>query len=109
MEATDNSQWFIELVEDLGHAIWIEDAAQIRARYVRKQKTPLLPSSEKIADVGNVPSVPGLIRLSPDCLWNHPWEQLFLQITIVCLLSTGSLGVSESSTDATIDYRQQFL
>jgi len=39
METTGNSQWFIELVEDLGHAIWIGDAAQIRASYVRKQKT----------------------------------------------------------------------
>jgi len=39
MEATGNSQWLIELVEDLGHAIWIGDAAQIRASYVRKQKT----------------------------------------------------------------------
>ena len=39
MEATGNSQWFVEMVEDLGHAIWIGDAAQIRASYVRKQKT----------------------------------------------------------------------
>jgi transposase len=39
MEATGNSQWFIELVEDLGHVIWIGDAAQIRASYVRRQKT----------------------------------------------------------------------
>jgi transposase len=39
MEATGDSQWFIELVEDLGHAIWVGDAAQIRASYVRKQKT----------------------------------------------------------------------
>ena len=39
MEATGNSQWFIELVEELGHEIWIGDAAQIRASYVRKQKT----------------------------------------------------------------------
>ena len=39
MEATGNSQWFLELVEDLGHAIWVGDAAQIRASYVRKQKT----------------------------------------------------------------------
>src|SRR5271167_4893385 len=39
MEATGNSQWFIEMVEDLGHTIWIGDAAQIRASYVRKQKT----------------------------------------------------------------------
>jgi transposase len=39
MEATGNSQWFIEMVEDLGHTILIGDAAQIRASYVRKQKT----------------------------------------------------------------------
>jgi transposase len=39
MEATGNSQWFVEWVEDLGHQIWIGDAAQIRASYVRKQKT----------------------------------------------------------------------
>ena len=39
MEATGNSQWFMELIEDLGHEIWIGDAAQIRASYVRKQKT----------------------------------------------------------------------
>jgi transposase len=39
MEATGNSQWFIEFIEDLGHEIWIGDAAQIRASYVRKQKT----------------------------------------------------------------------
>ena len=34
MEATGNSQWFVELVEDLGHEVWIGDAAQIRARGV---------------------------------------------------------------------------
>jgi hypothetical protein len=39
MEATGNSKWFVELVEDMGHEIWIGDAAQIRASYVRKQKT----------------------------------------------------------------------
>jgi transposase len=39
MEATGNSQWFVELVQDQGHEIWIGDAAQIRASYVRKQKT----------------------------------------------------------------------
>ena len=39
MEATGNSQWFIEWVQELGHEIWIGDAAQIRASYVRKQKT----------------------------------------------------------------------
>jgi transposase len=39
IEATGNSQWFIELVEDLGHEIWVGGAAQIRASFVRKQKT----------------------------------------------------------------------
>ena len=39
MEATGNSQWFIEMVQEMGHEIWIGDAAAIRASYVRKQKT----------------------------------------------------------------------
>lgn len=39
IEACGNSQWFIELVEGLGHVVWVGDAAQIRASYVRKQKT----------------------------------------------------------------------
>jgi transposase len=39
LESCGNSQWFVELVEKLGHEVWIGDAAQIRASYVRKQKT----------------------------------------------------------------------
>jgi transposase len=39
MEATGNSRWFEQLVESLGHELWIGDAAEIRASYVRKQKT----------------------------------------------------------------------
>ena len=39
VESCGNSQWFLELVEQLGHEVWIGDAAQIRASYVRKQKT----------------------------------------------------------------------
>ena len=39
MEACGNSQWFIELAEQLGHLVWVGDAAQIRASYVRRQKT----------------------------------------------------------------------
>lgn len=39
IEACGNSQWLIELLEQLGHEVWIGDAAQIRASYVRKQKT----------------------------------------------------------------------
>ena len=39
VEATGNCQWFLDLVAELGHEVWIGDAAQIRASYVRKQKT----------------------------------------------------------------------
>ncbi len=38
-EACGNSQWFIELLQQMGHEVWVGDAAQIRASYVRKQKT----------------------------------------------------------------------
>jgi len=39
VEATGNSQWFVEMVRGYGHEIAVGDAAQIRASYVRKQKT----------------------------------------------------------------------
>lgn len=39
VEACGNSQWFVDLMQRLGHEVWIGDAAEIRASYVRKQKT----------------------------------------------------------------------
>jgi transposase len=39
IEATGNSQWFLELVQRLGHEIRVGDAAKIRASYVRRQST----------------------------------------------------------------------
>lgn len=39
VEACGNSQWFLDLLAQLGHEVWVGDAAQIRASYVRKQKT----------------------------------------------------------------------
>ena len=39
VEACGNSQWFLDLLRSLGHEVWIGDAAEIRASYVRKQKT----------------------------------------------------------------------
>jgi transposase len=38
LESTGNCQWFVELVEKLGHEVWIGDAARIRASEVRQQK-----------------------------------------------------------------------
>ena len=39
LEATGNSHWLVDRLAELGHEVWIGDAAQIRASYVRKQKT----------------------------------------------------------------------
>jgi transposase len=39
LESTGNSHWFVDLLTALGHEVWVGDAAQIRARQVRKQKT----------------------------------------------------------------------
>src|SRR5689334_11779579 len=39
VEATGYTRWFERMLAELGHELWIGDAAQIRASYVRKQKT----------------------------------------------------------------------
>ena len=38
-EACGNTHWFEDMLDRLGHEVWIGDAAEIRASYVRKQKT----------------------------------------------------------------------
>lgn len=39
LESTGNSHWFVDLLAGLGHEVWVGDAARIRAKQVRKQKT----------------------------------------------------------------------
>src|SRR5216683_2206781 len=39
IEASGQSQWFERLLAELGHELWIGDAAKIRAGCERKQKT----------------------------------------------------------------------
>src|SRR5437868_4592981 len=39
MEATGNCHWLVDLLAELGHELWVGDAGQIRASYVRQQKT----------------------------------------------------------------------
>jgi len=39
IEATGYSQWFERMLQQMGHEVWIGDAAAIRASVVRKQKT----------------------------------------------------------------------
>ena len=39
IEATGHTQWFEGMLAELGHELWVGNAAQIRAQVVRKQKT----------------------------------------------------------------------
>jgi transposase len=39
VEASGQSQWFERLLEEMGHQVWMGDAAKIRQRAERKQKT----------------------------------------------------------------------
>jgi transposase len=39
IEATGHTRWFERMLGELGHELWIGDAARIRASMVRKQKT----------------------------------------------------------------------
>src|SRR5882724_10019889 len=39
IEATGPIHWFVRLLAELGHELWIGDSAKIRASEVRKQKT----------------------------------------------------------------------
>jgi transposase len=39
MEASGHARWFERLLAELGHELWLGDAAKIRAAAVRKQKT----------------------------------------------------------------------
>src|SRR5579863_1710373 len=39
IEAVGNSQWFEQMLAEMGHELWIGDAAQIRRLEVRRQKT----------------------------------------------------------------------
>ena len=66
LEATGNTQWFVQLLERLGHEVWIGDAAEIRASYVRKQKTDRRDAAHilKLLMEGRFPR-----------LWTPSWEQ----------------------------------
>src|SRR6266481_9870296 len=39
LESTGNSHWFVDMLTEMGHEVWVGDAAKIRAKQVRKQKT----------------------------------------------------------------------
>ena len=39
MESTGNCHWFVDLLAEMGHEVWIGDAARISAKQVRQQRT----------------------------------------------------------------------
>jgi len=39
MEAVGNSQWFEQMLAEMGHELWIGDVVEIRRLVVRQQKT----------------------------------------------------------------------
>src|ERR1035438_8267310 len=39
LEATGNSQWFIDLLNQLGHEVWVGDGAEVRASCVREHRS----------------------------------------------------------------------
>src|ERR1700754_3999412 len=52
MEACGHYPWFERLLGELGFELWLGDAAQIRAKVVRKQKTDRLGGPAPLAVVG---------------------------------------------------------
>ena len=79
IEATGHTRWFERMLAELGHELWIGDAAQIRASVVRKQKTDArdaahlleLLLSERFPRIWR-PSITGLAAQHPV----QPYRQL---------------------------------
>src|SRR5213080_2554944 len=64
IEATGYTQWFERLVAELGHELWVGDAAEIRARAVRRQKTDTR-DAEHLLDLLSTQRFPRLWVPSP--------------------------------------------
>jgi hypothetical protein len=105
MEATGNSQWFIELGQELGHELWVSDAAQMRASYVRQQKTDKRDAAHilKLVVEGRFPRLwtpdreqRDLRQLGPQPLWRNErcknTGRRSVPLTPPALLSWGSLS-----------------
>src|SRR6266700_4163284 len=77
MEATGNCHWLVDLLAELGHELWVGDAAQIRASYVRQQKTDKRDAAHilKLLVEGRFPSIwmPSSEVRDLRQLLLHPW------------------------------------
>jgi transposase len=81
VEACGNSQWFIDLLQRLGHEVWMGDAAQIRASYVRQQKTDRRDAAHilKLLVEGRFPRLWALVKYvvsehAHDSLSKRDWK-----------------------------------
>jgi transposase len=65
MEATGYSGWFERLLAELGIELWIGDAAKIKTKRVRKQKTDRqdAPLRLQLLLENDFPRVPGINRI----------------------------------------------
>src|SRR5262252_694885 len=63
LESGGYSRWFEDMLEDLGHEVWIGDAKQIRLLAVRKQKNDRLDANH-ILDLMTTKRFPRLVRRS---------------------------------------------
>lgn len=64
MESSGHAHWFERLLAELGHELWVGDAARIRAGVVRKQKTDARDASH-IPDLLLTDRFPRVWRPSP--------------------------------------------
>jgi transposase len=64
LESSGHAQWFERLLAELGHELWVGDAARIRAAVVRKQKTDARDASH-ILDLLVTNRFPRVWRPSP--------------------------------------------
>ena len=64
LESSGHAQWFERLLAELGHELWVGDAARIRAAVVRKQKTDTRDASH-ILDLLMTNRFPRVWRPSP--------------------------------------------
>ena len=86
IEATGYTQWYERMLKELGHELWFGDAARIRARAVRRQKTdPALRDRTHPGSAANRPLPPPLgscaggARLAATYSFQVLWERHYTE------------------------------
>lgn len=74
LEASGYSPWFEQLLEELGHEVWLGDATEIRRRARWRQKTDR-KDAELILDLLLHEEFPRLHRSSLESRRHVPWQQ----------------------------------